>query len=430
LLDLPVLFLLAFFAAILAAWVNSPAAGLIAPLALLLLYAQMVAAGQTLLALLNSVLRSRRFRDISFVLLAIFGSTFYLWQQLAIRQLGERGFRIRHLLELQVSPWLEWTPPGMTARAIQSAAAGDWAGALVNLGLSALVLAALAAAWHRALTALMTSAETGGGPGRAAAPATRIAGWTPPLPLPRPILALAAKDLRYFWRDPQIKAMILNTLLALSILIVAPWVGMRAPLDVGQSNWLVLGLPLPVILTTLALAFNAFGMERGGLRVLFLLPISPTRLLLGKNLAVLAVAALETAILGGVLAAISGGWSLLPVGVAATLAAVLVTLGVGNAVAIFLPGRMPEGMRATYSADAGCARGLLQFGAFMLVWTLIAPIGAAIGLPTAFNQPALLLFGLPLALAYAVALYVLSLRLVAPLLEARQPEILAVTTRD
>jgi ABC-2 type transport system permease protein len=391
----------------------------------------MVAAGQTLLALLNRVLRSRRFRDISFVLLAIFGSTFYLWQQLAIRQLGERGFRLRHLLGLHISPWLEWTPPGMTAHAIRSAAAGDWAGALVNLGLSALVLAALAAAWHRALTMLMTSAETGGGPGRAGVGrAARAAGWTPPLPLPRPILALAAKDLRYFWRDPQIKAMILNTLLALSILIVAPWVGMRAPLDVGQSNWLVLGLPLPVILTTLALAFNAFGMERGGLRVLFLLPLSPTRLLLGKNLAVLAVAALETAILGGVLAAISGGWSLLPVGVAATLAAVLVTLGVGNAVAVLLPGRMPEGMRATYSADAGCARGLLQFGAFLLVWTLIAPIGAAIGLPTAFNQPALLLIGLPLALTYAVALYALSLRLVAPLLQARQPEILAITTRD
>jgi ABC-2 type transport system permease protein len=431
LLDLPVLFLLAFFAAILAAWINSPAAAVIAPLALLLLYAQMVAAGQTLLTLFNSVLRSRRFRDISFVVLAIFGSTFFLWQQLALRQLGARGFRIRQLLTLQISPWLEWTPPGMVAQAIRAANGGDWAGALVHLGLSALVLAALAVAWHRALAVLMTSAETGVARGRADdAPAARAAWWTPPLPLPRPILALAGKDLRYFWRDPQIKAMILNTVLALSILIVAPWVGLRAPLDIGQSNWLVLGLPLPVILTTLGLAFNAFGMERGGLRVLFLLPISPTRLLLGKNLAVLAVAALETIILGGVLAAISDGWSMLPVGVSATLAAVLVTLGVGNAVAVMLPGRMPEGMRATYSADSGCARGLLQFGGFLLVWTLIAPVGAAIGLPTAFNQPALHLIGLPLAIGYAVALYVLSLRLVAPLLQARQPEILAITTRD
>jgi ABC-2 type transport system permease protein len=429
LLDLPVLFVLAVFAAIAAAWTTSLGAALVVVPALLLLYGQMVAASQALLALFNNVLRSRRFRDISILVLAVFGSTFFLWQQLALHQLSASGVRARQLLALQVSPWLQWTPPGIAARAIQTAAAGDWPAALAWLGLAALALALLAAAWHRALALLMTSAETGSGarrpagPPRAAWPALR-------LPVARPILALATKDLRYFWRDPQLKAIILNATLALAVLLVAPWAGLRRPPAAVPTGWLVLSLPLPVIFTTLGLAFNALGMERGGLRMLFLLPASPATLLLGKNLAVAVLAALETAVAGVALAAFSGGWSLLPVGLAATVAAVLVTLAVGNVVAVLLPGRMPEGLRATYSVDAGCARGLLQFGAFLAAWVLIAPVGAATALPVLIGHPTLYVVALPLALAYATALYSVTLRVIGPQLLARQPEIVALMTQD
>ena len=87
-------------------------------------------------------------------------------------------------------------------------------------------------------------------------------------------------------------------------------------------------------------------------------------------------------------------------------------------------------MRATYSADTGCARGLLQLMAFMIVWVLIAPIGAATSLPELLAREELHILTTPLALLYAAALYWLCLRQVGPLLASRQPEIIAITTRD
>ncbi|MCC6626929.1 MAG: hypothetical protein IT340_05935 [Chloroflexi bacterium] len=427
-LDLPIVFLAALFVAVVAGWVRAPAAIVIAPLALVVLYAQMVAASQAVLALLNSVLRSRRFRDISFVLLGVFGTTFFLWQQLAMRQLNANGIRPRDLLAVQVSPWLQWTPPGLIARTIATAAAGETVIALGWLGLAVVWLLALVGLWHWALVRFMTGAEAGGRRAAPARVATSHPGWR--LPLPRPVAALAAKDLRYFWRDPQLKAIILNTLLALVMLVVAPWIGMRRGPDLTQWTWLVLSLPLPVIVTALTLSFNAFGMERDGLRVLFLLPVAPSRLFVGKNLAVAAVAGVEAIVIGVALAGISRGWALLPVALAATASGVLVTLAIGNVVSVILPGRMPDGLRATYSTDAGCARGLLQFLAFVCAWVMLAPIAAAASLPQVLGQPALHLVTVPLALLYALAFYWLTLRWVGPQLLRRQPEILAITTRD
>jgi hypothetical protein len=171
-------------------------------------------------------------------------------------------------------------------------------------------------------------------------------------------------------------------------------------------------------------------MEREGLRFLFLLPGQPRWLFLGKNLAVAVVLAIEMVGAGLLLAFLGGGWERLPVALVATLGGCLVTLAVGNVVAVLLPARMPDGLRATYGADSGCARGLLQLAAFFIVWVLMAPIAFAVIVPELLVRAELHLLAAPLALAYGAAVYWLTLRQVGPLLIARQPEILEITTRE
>jgi ABC-2 type transport system permease protein len=431
-LDVPAFFLLAFFIAIVAGWVNSAGAAVVVLLALAILYGQMVAGSQLLLSLLNSVLRSRRFRDIAFILVAAFGGGFYLWQQVAIRQLSNLGLTPRQLFQVRISPWLQWSPPGAVARAIQGAYDGAWLSALAWLALAAAMLALLVLLWHRALIHLMTTAEIGGGAKRRVverAPAR--ASWSAlRLPLSRAVLTLAAKDLRYYWRDPQLKAIIINATLALAVLLAAPWLGFRRGPDLSQAAWLVFGLPLPVAMTTLSLAFNALGLERNGLRFLALLPVPPATILLGKNLAVGVVAAIETAVFGIAFGAFVNGWAYLPIALVGVVAAVLITLGTGNIVAVLLPARMPDGTRATFSAEVGCVRGLLQMVAFLAVWLLLLPVGAAVVVPYLLHQPALYPLVLAVALGYAGAVYTVALHVISPVLQRRMPEILAIATRD
>jgi hypothetical protein len=109
---------------------------------------------------------------------------------------------------------------------------------------------------------------------------------------------------------------------------------------------------------------------------------------------------------------------------------VLVTLAVGNVVSVLLPGRMPAGTRPTHGAEVGCARSLLQVAAFLAVWVALLPVGAATSVPMLAGQPALALLTLPAALAYGGGIYALALRRIGPLLQARQPEILSLTTPE
>jgi ABC-2 type transport system permease protein len=378
------------------------------------------------------VLRSRRFRDIASILVAAFGGGFYLWQQVALRQLSSLGLTPRQLTQIRISPWLQWSPPGAVARAIQGAYDGAWLTALAWLALAAAMLLILVLLWHRALLHLMTSAESGGGSRSRAVERGPARAWLPALrlPLPRAVLTLAAKDLRYYWRDPQLKAIIINATLALAVLLAAPWLGLRRGPDLSQATWLVFSLPLPVAMTTLSLAFNALGLERNGLRFLFLLPVRPATILAGKNLAVGAVAALETTVFSIAIAAFVNGWAYLPIGLAGVVAAVLITLGAGNIVAVLLPARMPDGSRATFSAEVGCVRGLLQMVAFLAVWVLLLPVAAAIIGPYLLHQPALYPIVLTLAVGYAAAVYSVALHVISPVLQRRLPEILALATRD
>ena len=82
LLDIPMFGLILVFIAVVAGWAISLPVTLLTIVAVLIFYTQVVGMSQLVLAVLMRTLQSRRFRDLSIILIALFSSSCYLFQQL------------------------------------------------------------------------------------------------------------------------------------------------------------------------------------------------------------------------------------------------------------------------------------------------------------------------------------------------------------
>ena len=91
LLDIPMFGLILVFIAVVAGWAFSLPVALFALVAILIFYAQVVGMSQLVLALLMRTLQSRRFRDLSIIMVALFSSSCYIVQQLLFRNIGNGG---------------------------------------------------------------------------------------------------------------------------------------------------------------------------------------------------------------------------------------------------------------------------------------------------------------------------------------------------
>ena len=454
LFDLGALIIFALFAAIIVGWSASPLAALITVAALILAYVLIIATSQLLLAALMSILRSRRFRDLMVVFFALFGVSCALINQFVSRAMI--GFRPEAFAALHLDRYLQWLPTGMAARAITLADRGDYLGALPWLGIMLVLAPALVALWAWALDLGITTAESAGaGPrrrtrrgraatgspvagGATAAGGRRRVGWGP---FSGAALAIASKDRRYFWRDPQIKASLLSSSFLIVFALLPSLFGGRAD-EFGQSGgglgvpvatWQILVAPLPALFITLNLAQNAFGLEREGLQTLFLFPVRPLDILRGKNLAVASVAVTLAVLMTALVAALGGLWSDVPIALGYAIAAILVVLGCGNLISVFLPmrvRRMRMGQGNFAASGNGCLRTILMVFATQATYVLLAPVAVALFLPLLFGQPGWLVISLPASIIYAIVFYELVTRIAAAQLLKRAPDILKATLPD
>jgi ABC-2 type transport system permease protein len=444
LMDVSALFIAGLFVAILIGWnvTLDPVAIALTLAALALAYVHIVSLSQLVLATLMGLLRSRRYRDLSIILFAFFGAACSFSGQLISYLL--RGADLASLANLPLVDYLQWTPPGMAAQAIVHANAGAYGEAALWLGALVALAPLVVALWAFALDRGITTAEAGGaargGKRAAAAPVAApapVAGSTHTRRslIPAPALAIAGKDLRYFWRDPQLKAMTLSSLLIL-VFVFLP--RLTAGPGAFRSNsgflgsYLVYVAPLPAIFLALNLSLNAFGLERQAAQTLFLFPVRPLYVLWGKNLAVacVAIAALLVSTFG--LAALSGKWDEAPVALTVGIAGMLVTMGCGNIISILLPTRVRQ-MRTgenRIAGESGCLRALLSAIALSIVWILLLPVAAAVALPLFLNRSELLPLTLAGSVLYAAALHQLATWLIAPSMLKRAPEILEVVARE
>ncbi|HET9109739.1 MAG TPA: hypothetical protein VFN78_02830 [Ktedonobacterales bacterium] len=449
------LIVLSIFAAVVVGWHATALATVITVAALALLYVHVVGLSQCTLAVLVGLLRSRRYRDLSVIVFALVSVACSLSGQFA-STLVRHASGLRMLSRLDLGLYLQWTPPGLATRAIIFANTGETLGALPWLvGLAALT-PVLFTVWAWVLDRGVTSPEGGGStraPRRRPAPAPAPSAAGSPLGAAlalqgvesahrRPhimspvIAAIAVKDLRYFWRDPQIKAALLSSLVLLFV-VFAP------DLTHGDSNptnyvaqhlagYQPLLAPLPALLIVLTLSLNAFGLERQGLQTLFLTPARPLDVLWGKNVAVGAVAFTAQLALITAVCAVSHDWNAMPLAIIEGGSAILALLGAGNIASVLLPLRVRQLHMGSnnISSESGCLRSVISLAALWGTLFALTPVFLLLLLPLLLDHPQWLIFAAPLALFYGFSLYQVATLLIAPRLLKRQPEILSVVARD
>lgn len=196
--------------------------------------------------------------------------------------------------------------------------------------------------------------------------------------------------------------------------------------DVRGQDWAPLAAPVLVLFVGLPIALNLFGWERNAASYLFVLPVKPRSLLLGKNLAVATALLLETGILTIILGAVTGQWKWVWLVPPLTLSAIGCQLAVGNMVSVITPLRLPrEGTDVfAQSTEQGCLAIASQTLSFFAIGILLIPPVSAVVLTVAFGNALHPLMALLITIGWGLILYGLSLWLSGMLLKRRMPEVL------
>lgn len=372
-------------------------------------FALCITGARALTTALSGVLRSRRGRD-SIVVIGVAAAVVISQSFRLVTDLGRDGLNV-------AADVLAWSPPGLAARAAADAGSGDlWTG-LASLAGAAAIVGLLGWWWVAGLDrSLTTTASTGGTKAGRREPALFARRWAW---LPRDRRgAVAAKELRYYGRDPRMRA--------------------------GALVWLLLAVALPVgialsdlrepaiVLAACAFAtfgglsaVNQYGFEGGAYWMNVVAGTDVRADLTGKNLALVAWTMAVVAPVAVALAAVSGGWVWVPLSLLVSIAVLGVALGVGNVISARSPQPMPTSGTNAFAGNAnqGCTAGLLQLLAMTVQGVLLVPVALGVGAALAWWRPGLVLVAL-LALAWGALCWRIGLASAVRWLEPRQPEFL------
>lgn len=446
LLDIPTLGLFIVFGAVVVGWWVSWPLGLMALLTMLVFYVQVVAISQLVLALLMRTLQSRRFRDLSIIIVALFSSSCYLIQQVVIRGIGATNI-VGSLTHATISPYLQWLPPGMAARAIQQAYIGNWGASFVWLLALAAISVVLLLLWQQVVERGLSSANSEGSARvrrrrntqqafeADAVGVTATGNGLIGRILSSQAFAIAAKDAKYFRRDPQLQATIVSSITSIFVLIVVVLVNGGNGFRGFTGTWIVLVAPAFIFFSLYTFSSNLLGLERQSLTTLFLFPVDPKQILWGKNIIVFALGAFEMCLMVLLAAFASHGWNLVVPALVVGFAGIGVVLGCGNFSSVFFPQRMRQfrrGMQTTttQSTEGSVVRIALSFLALLVTAIVLIPVIAALLIPVLLHVQWIWDFTIPLSLVYGIAFYVTVTLLVAPRIFDRVPEILATVARE
>ena len=445
LLDIPTVGLLIVLGAVVAGWAFSLPLALMALLTMVVFYAQVVGISQLVLALLARILQSRRFRDLSIILIGVLTSSCYLFQQLVLRGVG-----ITHIYDNlragSISPYLQWTPPGMATRAIQRAAQGDWAISFAWFGGLLVTTVIVLYLWQAVVERGLTASESGSSSvrrrrrepvaGLASQPATSASstGLIPRI-VGSQFFAIAVKDIKYYRRDPQLLRLIFQSFISIIILAAITLFNTSGTGRLTIGPWAVMIAPLYAMFALTTFSYNVLGMERQSLTSLFLFPVNPRQVLWGKNIVSFLLGLIEVLLLVFAAAFVSRAWSLVLPALAIGLAGIGIILGCGNFSSIFFPQRMPQARRGfqnsnSVSSEGGCLRAIMSLTVLLIMAIMLIPAAAGLILPVIYHAQWIWAITIPASLLYGALFYVIVTNLVAPRMLTRAPEILAVVTRE
>lgn len=407
-------------------------------LAALLLLFHAMGAAQLVHAWSLAFLRSRRTAEVLFVGLALF-----LLAGLVAFEVGvlspERGGELRSLVQIAEDwRWIDhlvcWSPPGLCMEAMlppgPESVFGPPLACLLLLAVSALSVLLGGLSTHRLLSGASPPRKPDEGP-RLPRPdrLVRFFLWFTGSPV---LAGRAAAECRLALREPQYLLLYISYPLAYGA--ASYWAATVPGMD-RASRLVVLGIiVLSSIFLFTGVVFNAFAVERGGLRLVFNGPVDPLVYLVGKNLGMwllLGSVHFLVVLVSGVSAKLSpatmfGFW-------VAGQASVVVLLGIGNLGSVMAPIPLPE-----QGAGARASAGFGRVFRVMLVNSLGMSLGAfasgtawvlLLGVPAYLGPGRLSLFLVSLGLAWLGGVYCLCTWLGAGLLRRRQEEMLELLAR-
>jgi ABC-2 type transport system permease protein len=385
----------------------------------LLMIALLVTSGQLFTATLSAILRTRRGRDLSVVLVGVIGLTGFLSQQ-RVRDVVADGGIGSAVADHPILADAWYLPPVAIQRIVTEAAAGRAGMSVVFAAVSIGWLLLLGMLWIRVLRRLLTTPEQASGPQRSrrnAGLSGRL-GWGS-------VLVVARKELRFYLRDPRQRLVWTGAVIFIGLALASVLAGTLTVGAVRAQEWLPLLAPILVLFVGLPIALNLFGWERNAASFLFVLPIGARRLLVGKNLAAATALALESSAMAVVLAAVSGAWRVLPLVPALSICAIACQLAVGNLVSVLAPLRLPrEGTDVFAQAtEQGCLAIGAQLVSFFVIGSLLILPASVAALAVSFGEVVADWVAVAFSLGWGALFYALSLWLAGRLLSRRLPEV-------
>jgi hypothetical protein len=219
--------------------------------------------------------------------------------------------------------------PALLVRGSAEGSPGSIAAAVLGAVLVLVAGVALGTRW--AVAAALAGEHTSGpGPGRKGSRPPRAGPWE--RVLGADVAVLVGRELRYWLRTPQVVLGLMVT----PLMVLFFFREHRFAVDLR-----LFFLPFLCLVSVFNVSANQFGLDREGVRLLFLLPIEPRRLIAAKNLASLTVVAVET-VVSLIVVLVIGGAPLADLGAPAlsVLATIPAVLMAGNALSVRHPWRM------------------------------------------------------------------------------------------
>ncbi|GGV43450.1 transporter [Streptomyces spectabilis] len=314
-----------------------------------------------------------------------------------------------------------WIPPASALSAVHETGEARYGIAAAQLALSVVALVLLLRLWQRSLTRLMTTPD--GSTLAAAEPSrTRRGGSLAGLLPPGRTGTVMERTLRYVWRDPKTKAAWV-TLLAIG-LIVPLFNALQGTGSVYIACFAagMLGIQM----------YNQFGQDTSAFWMVAM-TIASTRdaydELRGRAYALLVVTLPYAALVTVMTAALLGAWRSLPEALGLTFALLGAMLATGAWASARFPYSIPQEGYKNAAPGQGGLVWISLLGGMLCAAALCAPlIALAIWLHASGHESWSWLL-LPVGTGYGAAVTALGLRLAAPRVAARLPEILTAVSR-